>query len=591
MSLSPMSTDDRKRKRLRLRLVAAIVTIVTTLLILLLQGRAIQVFVFFYDEAARVLSNQLPPAYVKVGASLVFAGYVVFAFLLPYSAILRLLHGRRNFRTAAVGFLALAMWVPWYLIQARFESQATLVEDSSEWPGCFETNGRAKLSYYEPAGGDLLVYYGTPQTNPGGRALGPVTAEICDRALAERNRRNKSATLGKPSVELASRETFPGTRKIELPEITLNWTVSSFFSGSQDRKAKIRVQSISGEPSWLFGKAKVTLQISLCNKGETRIEERETIYIWYVPDKADRTIYWSYSLPVLTTEACTSLSSKVEVGTDPNVEDMVGTFYFSTDAKFQVKLHFPDNDRSNDAALVSGSREHLGQGEGSLDQLADGPALKFTPASGTRPAVVMEDERVPRLRFKLGITEDADDTHYDANVAEAVRKFQESAKLKPTGVLDEMTVKAINGPNATTGSATPSSNAEARRSAAQQSSADRQIAASQMPTSQPPDTEIVIPQVSPPQILPRAPRSNLGPGSFYLTYGKAGYIFAQQVWFAPTTPAHWDIHVISGSVIITRPDARPDEPSWLILAGESYQLHDNWEIICSDCPARVQTYQ
>src|ERR1043165_6374652 len=58
----------------------------------------------------------------------------------------------------------------------------------------------------------------------------------------------------------------------------------------------------------------------------------------------------------------------------------------------------------------------------------------------------MEDPRVPQLRAKLGITENADDTHYDAKVAQAVRKFQEGADLNPTGVLDDRTVKAINSP-------------------------------------------------------------------------------------------------------------------------------------------------
>ncbi len=90
--------------------------------------------------------------------------------------------------------------------------------------------------------------------------------------------------------------------------------------------------------------------------------------------------------------------------------------------------------------------ELRGQGDGPVIQIDDGPALKFTPASSKRPAVEMEDARVPQLRAKLGITEDADDTHYDAKVAEAVRKFQSGAELKPTGVLDDRTVKAINSP-------------------------------------------------------------------------------------------------------------------------------------------------
>ncbi len=91
--------------------------------------------------------------------------------------------------------------------------------------------------------------------------------------------------------------------------------------------------------------------------------------------------------------------------------------------------------------------ELRGQGNGAAIQISDGPALKFTPPRGKKqPAETMEDPRVPQLRAKLGISENADDTHYDAKVAEAVRKFQESAELKPTGVLDERTVQAINSP-------------------------------------------------------------------------------------------------------------------------------------------------
>jgi L,D-transpeptidase YcbB len=91
--------------------------------------------------------------------------------------------------------------------------------------------------------------------------------------------------------------------------------------------------------------------------------------------------------------------------------------------------------------------ELRGEGNGPPIQIAEGPALKFTPARGNRQtAVEMEDDRVPQLRAKLGITANADDTHYDAQVAEAVRKFQLGAELKPTGVLDDRTVRAINSP-------------------------------------------------------------------------------------------------------------------------------------------------
>jgi L,D-transpeptidase YcbB len=87
------------------------------------------------------------------------------------------------------------------------------------------------------------------------------------------------------------------------------------------------------------------------------------------------------------------------------------------------------------------------RGQGTVTEIADGPALKFTPPRGKKQSeTVMEDERVPQLRKKLSISENADDTRYDATVAEAVRKFQAGADLKPTGVLDDRTIKAINSP-------------------------------------------------------------------------------------------------------------------------------------------------
>ena len=90
--------------------------------------------------------------------------------------------------------------------------------------------------------------------------------------------------------------------------------------------------------------------------------------------------------------------------------------------------------------------ELRGQGEAAVP-IPDGEVLKYTPARKKQPAPEeMQDPRVPQLRAKLGITENADDTRYDAKVAEAVRKFQESVDLKANGVLDERTVRALNSP-------------------------------------------------------------------------------------------------------------------------------------------------
>jgi murein L,D-transpeptidase YcbB/YkuD len=91
--------------------------------------------------------------------------------------------------------------------------------------------------------------------------------------------------------------------------------------------------------------------------------------------------------------------------------------------------------------------ELRGQGDGAMIRIAEGPALKYTPARNKKqPAVEMQDARVPQLRARLGIAENPDDTRYDAKVAEAVRRFQDGAELNPTGILDDRTVKTLNSP-------------------------------------------------------------------------------------------------------------------------------------------------
>ncbi|KRR17870.1 L,D-transpeptidase family protein [Bradyrhizobium retamae] len=90
--------------------------------------------------------------------------------------------------------------------------------------------------------------------------------------------------------------------------------------------------------------------------------------------------------------------------------------------------------------------ELRGQGDGPMIHIAEGPALAYKAATKKQGEVAPEDPRVPQLRAKLGVTEKPDGTHYDAKVAAAVRKFQESVGLKQTGVLDDRTVKAINSP-------------------------------------------------------------------------------------------------------------------------------------------------
>jgi L,D-transpeptidase YcbB len=99
-------------------------------------------------------------------------------------------------------------------------------------------------------------------------------------------------------------------------------------------------------------------------------------------------------------------------------------------------------------ALKAKLAELRGEGDASMIRIGDGPVLRYISSRNKKqPASeLMQDPRVPQLRTKLGITENPDDNHYDAKVAEAVQRFQESADLKATGVLDERTVNALNSP-------------------------------------------------------------------------------------------------------------------------------------------------
>ncbi len=87
--------------------------------------------------------------------------------------------------------------------------------------------------------------------------------------------------------------------------------------------------------------------------------------------------------------------------------------------------------------------EMRGESEGPVAQLAAGPALKYVKTK--KGETIVDDERVPLLRTKLGMS-DGSSTRYDAEVAAAVRKYQASNDLKATGILDDATVRAMNSP-------------------------------------------------------------------------------------------------------------------------------------------------
>lgn len=127
---------------------------------------------------------------------------------------------------------------------------------------------------------------------------------------------------------------------------------------------------------------------------------------------------------------------------DPN--EVLAKVTTATDASAALDSYNPPHKLYKE--LKAKLAELRGQGNGPVIEIADGPALKYTPASKKQAEIVVEDPRVPQLRAKLGLAESPNDTRYDAAIADAVRKFQSSAEMKATGILDDRTIKALNTP-------------------------------------------------------------------------------------------------------------------------------------------------
>ena len=107
--------------------------------------------------------------------------------------------------------------------------------------------------------------------------------------------------------------------------------------------------------------------------------------------------------------------------------------------------------RDFDAALESFNPPHEGFRalKAKLAELRNSPRAEAPDdriADGRRIEPGGKDARVPALRHKLGVKSKTDDLVYDKALWNAVRNVQARADIKPTGVIDNKTLAAINGP-------------------------------------------------------------------------------------------------------------------------------------------------
>ena len=131
---------------------------------------------------------------------------------------------------------------------------------------------------------------------------------------------------------------------------------------------------------------------------------------------------------------------------NPEPADILSNMATTKDAAAALDSYNPP--QKGYKALKAKLAELRGTSETAPAKIEEGQALKFvkTAKNAKKPVPVMEDPRVPQLRARLGVSENADDVKYDETVAAAVRKFQSDADLKATGVLDNATLRAMNSP-------------------------------------------------------------------------------------------------------------------------------------------------
>ncbi len=84
------------------------------------------------------------------------------------------------------------------------------------------------------------------------------------------------------------------------------------------------------------------------------------------------------------------------------------------------------------------------KGDAGPEKVSGGPVLKLvTDKKGQ--TVLMQDERVPLLRAKLGLDPVKDDLFYDKPLADAVAAYQKGKGLSANGQLTNATLDALNG--------------------------------------------------------------------------------------------------------------------------------------------------
>ena len=117
----------------------------------------------------------------------------------------------------------------------------------------------------------------------------------------------------------------------------------------------------------------------------------------------------------------------------PEADEVLATFAEAKDMAAALDAFNPPHEGFR--RLKAKLTELRGSPEDHVVEIPKGPNLR----KGKK------DKRVPLLRARLKVEGDSDSTVYDAELVDAVKAFQRSRAMSPTGIVNQPTVDALNG--------------------------------------------------------------------------------------------------------------------------------------------------
>ena len=328
---------------------AAIVGAIVIIGAMVLNGRAIEQYLFGYGDIYRFLLYQTkwPVEAVQGFALLIWGSYTVVFTVLSYSAIGRVFVGRPTRRVATIGLLALVVQAPLLFLEAALHKSPTPITDLRDLQ-CFDTRtkGRVIVWYYKDRDGAITLFENGYGGSWRGQELQPATQDICDQAQAgwkasenealskEAERKAAALALDKKLAALESTHNFT-----ESSRVRMQWKAFVFLFSSEEFDLGIRLVTMRTIHQPETKKANAELALSVCNNGEWKIVDQD-LHIWYVPDDQSRTVRWKYSLKDLPAPGCAPYTALTEIDDISSLSSIAGTLYFSdTSARQLISTH------------------------------------------------------------------------------------------------------------------------------------------------------------------------------------------------------------------------------------------------------------